>query len=269
MEVYALIGKSGTGKSYQAQTVSGKYGIDYILDDGLLISRNKILAGKSAKREKTKFAAVRRAIYTDFEHRKNIINALEEYIPDKLLIIGTSEHMIHKITKTLGINRGYKLIKIDEISTQEEIEIALKTRRTMGMHVIPVPTFEIKRAFSGYFIDSIKQFSKRNEKYEEVTENTVVRPTFSYLGSFDIKDSVIKEIVTQSANSSLNIMKLSSVSIKKEKDGIKITATVTIKLAAPIPEIINQMVMKIKNDVEFMTGINVLELNSIVKGISL
>ena len=57
MEVYALIGSSGTGKSHHAQAVAFREGINIILDDGLLIQGSRIIAGRSAKREPTKLQA--------------------------------------------------------------------------------------------------------------------------------------------------------------------------------------------------------------------
>ena len=50
MKVYALVGRSGTGKSHHSMWVARENNIDYIIDDGLLVSDNKIIAGKSAKR---------------------------------------------------------------------------------------------------------------------------------------------------------------------------------------------------------------------------
>jgi len=47
---YALVGSSGTGKSFRAKLVAQKYGIDLIIDDGLLIRGDQILAGRSAKK---------------------------------------------------------------------------------------------------------------------------------------------------------------------------------------------------------------------------
>lgn len=49
--VYALVGKSGTGKSFRAKLLAEKLGIPYIIDDGLLIFDDTILAGRSAKQE--------------------------------------------------------------------------------------------------------------------------------------------------------------------------------------------------------------------------
>lgn len=52
MEIVALVGQSGSGKSYKAIMLAKEKSIEYIIDDGLLIKGNKIVAGKSAK-EKT------------------------------------------------------------------------------------------------------------------------------------------------------------------------------------------------------------------------
>ena len=49
-EVYSFTGKSGTGKSYQAIRVAKEKGIPALIDDGLLIYKNKIVAGRSAKK---------------------------------------------------------------------------------------------------------------------------------------------------------------------------------------------------------------------------
>ena len=45
VKVYALIGRSGTGKSYHSKLVAAKHRIDLIIDDGLLIKGDRILAG--------------------------------------------------------------------------------------------------------------------------------------------------------------------------------------------------------------------------------
>ena len=45
IEVYAFVGPSGTGKSYRAQMVASKFDIEYIIDDGILVKDNEIIAG--------------------------------------------------------------------------------------------------------------------------------------------------------------------------------------------------------------------------------
>ncbi|MCL4424759.1 MAG: hypothetical protein M1553_04775 [Firmicutes bacterium] len=54
IEVVALVGPSGTGKSHRAQLVAYEEEVDAVVDDGLLIKDSKILAGRSAKREATR-----------------------------------------------------------------------------------------------------------------------------------------------------------------------------------------------------------------------
>ena len=53
IKVYAFVGPSGTGKSYRAQMVASENGIHYIIDDGLLIKDNEVIAGVSAKKAPT------------------------------------------------------------------------------------------------------------------------------------------------------------------------------------------------------------------------
>ena len=77
--IYALVGASGTGKSYNAKFVAAQYGLRAIIDDGLLIQADKILAGHSAKNEKSFLAAVRVALFDDKEHRDDIARAIKRY----------------------------------------------------------------------------------------------------------------------------------------------------------------------------------------------
>lgn len=269
MKVYALTGKSGTGKSYKAQYVAGIYNIEYILDDGLLIKGNAILAGKSAKREETKFAAVKRAIFIELKHREEVKRAIAESNIEKLLIVGTSPHMVNTIMRTLEIHEEPEIIRIEDISTRDEMKEAEISRRVNGKHVIPVPTFEIKKDFSGYFMDSVKNLVRNNDKTNEYHEKSVVRPTFSYLGSYEIKDSVLKAIAEQSVIRLKEVYKVHDVEVKNQKEGISVNVNMTAKLLRPIPDIAKDAVKCVKEDFEYMTGINVLEVNIEVRTVVL
>ena len=59
MQVYAFVGKTGTGKSYNAQSVAKENDIHYIIDDAILIKNTKVIAGKSAKTEANFIASVK------------------------------------------------------------------------------------------------------------------------------------------------------------------------------------------------------------------
>ena len=45
VKVYALVGRSGTGKSYHSKLVAAKHHIDLIIDDGLLIRGDRMTKG--------------------------------------------------------------------------------------------------------------------------------------------------------------------------------------------------------------------------------
>ena len=169
--VYALVGESGTGKSFRSKLLAEKYGIDSIIDDGLLIQNDKILAGHSAKREKTYMGAVRVALFDDKEHRDEIARALKKAHIKKILILGTSEKMVLKISMRLQLPQPQKIIRIEDIATREEIEKAIKSRQVEGKHVIPVPSIEIKRNYPQIFSNSIKVFFRKNKLFTKKDQN--------------------------------------------------------------------------------------------------
>ena len=84
IKVYAFVGPSGTGKSYRAQMVASEKGINFIIDDGLLIKDNQIIAGESAKKAPTKIETVKHALFLSKEEKLDIEKALKKYKPDKI-----------------------------------------------------------------------------------------------------------------------------------------------------------------------------------------
>ena len=91
-------------------------------------------------------------------------------------------------------------LHIEEIATREEIELARQQRYSKGKHVIPVPTLEVK-GFSGYFLDTLKIFTRKRDDSVTVDEKTVVRPTYSYLGKYTIYGRAIIQIARAAAES--------------------------------------------------------------------
>ena len=79
VKVFALVGKSGTGKSFRSKLMADKHNIDLIIDDGLLIKGDRVLAGRSAKRENNFLTAVRTALFDDDEHQRETIEPSKKY----------------------------------------------------------------------------------------------------------------------------------------------------------------------------------------------
>ena len=154
IKVYAFVGPSGTGKSYRAQMVASEKNINFIIDDGLLIKDNEVIAGESAKKAPTKIETVKHALFLKEEEREEIKKAIKKYKPESILILGTSDNMVRKIAENLELPPIIKYIYITDIATEQEMETAKRIRVTEGKHVIPVPTFELKKDFSRIYIRS-------------------------------------------------------------------------------------------------------------------
>lgn len=268
MRIFALIGRSGSGKSHRAQDVARKYGIEYIIDDGLLIRGNNIIAGTSAKREKTSFAAVKRAIFLDDSHRFEVLKAIEDINPDSILILGTSDRMVDRIADSLKLPYVERRIYIEDIATQREIDMAIKTRKEQGKHVIPVPTFAVRKDFSGYFIDSIKNLTRRDKiSQSDEIENTVVRPTYSYLGKYTISNSAVKSMAAFAGEEIEGVRKVLHVKINNTDAGLRLDMDVSVDMGYPVHKVGESIRKYVKEQIEYMTAFNVIEVNIFIKTI--
>ncbi len=268
MKVVALVGESGTGKSHKAMNLAFSKGIRYIIDDGLLICESKRIAGKSAKRESTRLSAVRRAIFQYEEHRLEVQEALRLIQPEKLMIIGTSDKMVENIATNLHLGEISEIIYIDEISTKEEIHLARESRLKHGKHVIPLPTVEIKRDFSGYFLDSVKTIIRRKEHETEIGEKTIVRPTFSYMGKFTISNRVIIQIVEHTCQLNEDITDIHRIRIHKHEEQIKLEIDVSMKFGTMVMKTAEKVQKDVFESLEYMTRLNVISVNLQVKSLS-
>ena len=271
VKTYAFVGPSGTGKSYRAQMVAGEKGIEYIIDDGLLIKGNEVIAGVSAKKAPTKIETVKNALFQDEEKRNECIRVIKKERPASILILGTSDGMVEKIAKNLNLLPIIETVYIQDVATEEEMETARRTRITQGKHVIPVPTFEIKKDFSGYLLDPLQIFkSKGKGKEPYISEKSIIRPTFSYMGNFTISDVVFRQIIECIAQTTKSIYKLNRIIIKKHEgatDGIYIYIEITILYGYNIMEEMQKFKAKIKKEIENLTAMNVLDMDITVKGV--
>ena len=267
-KVYAFVGPSGTGKSYRAQMVAGENDIHYIIDDGLLVRDNDVIAGVSAKKAPTKIETVKRAIFIDEKERKEMREALKKFKPESILILGTSDDMVEKIATNLGLEVPEKTIYIHQVATETEMETAKRIRTTEGKHVIPVPTFEIKRDFSGYILDPLQIFkfnSKTNEPY--IAEKSIIRPTFSYMGNFTISDTVFRQIAEYVAKKTEGINRLSRIRVESRISGMIIYMEVYVVYGYNIVNVLREFKQKTKKEIERLTTMNIQEVSVMAKGV--
>lgn len=266
MKVYGLVGKSGTGKSYQAMNVCRGRKIDAIIDDGLFIYENAIQAGHSAKRDANKMTAVKTAIFNDEEERKTVAASISEVSPEKILVLGTSESMIFKICSRLEIGMPCEMIHIEDIVSEADIKLALKQRRERGKHVIPLPTMEIKKQFSGYFMKPLNIKGFLNGKPARVNEKTVVRPAYSYLGEYMISDRAVLKLAEYAAMLTGRVAEISRSALRNKPEGVTLDLAAVFYYSRDLIKHIEEVQQNVADNVENMTAFNVIQVNIVVKG---
>ena len=265
MIIYGLSGKSGTGKSYHSQELCARLGIDALIDDGLLICDNEIIAGHSAKKEATKIGAVKCAIYTDDMHCAEMKAAIKSCGKNSILVVGTSDEMVLKIINRLGLPAPVRIVHIEEITTPAERRAAKQQRRDNGMHVIPAPTFEVKKQFSGYFLDPKKGFRDLGS-IPDPAEKTLMRPTYSYLGNFEISARVVSDIVRRVANETDGVSSVIWVASDNDETGMFIRIILLFSRDAKIRQAASELQKKVAETVSYMTAFNILGVDVEVHG---
>ncbi|MDR0322742.1 MAG: hypothetical protein LBI28_14705 [Treponema sp.] len=280
-KVIALVGESGTGKSFRAKLVAQKYGIELIIDDGLLIRDNRILAGHSAKKEHTFLAAVKAALFDDKAHRDEIARRLQSEKFKRILLLGTSEKMVKKIAARLQLPVPSKIIKIEDISTQEEIDKAIRTRRIEGKHVIPVPSIEVKRSYPNIFYDAIRILKRRIAPKANpenmpagiglvptLHEKSVVRPEYSKHGRLIISETALSQMVIHCVDEYNQNIKIKKLLIKDAEMGYRLVMTIDVPYGTQLGGNIHEMQQYIIDNIERYTGILIEEVNIIIDKIT-
>lgn len=271
MKIYALIGKSGTGKSFHAMELCREKQIESIIDDGLFIYKSTVVAGVSAKRQATKIGAVKVALFNEDVNRDEVAGAIASKKPKSILVLGTSIGMTDKIILRLGLLPDQESlvqverIFIEDITTEEERAIARTQRDVLGKHVIPAPALQLKRNFAGYFMDPLRFF--RDKDAGAAAERTVVRPTYSYMGEYFVDERVLEDIVTCVAYHMPAVGAIIRVIQDPRPETFKLSVAVRLKRGYPIWETAQMLQEEINDQVERMTAFNVTEVNVEVRGI--
>src|SRR5574344_2766107 len=267
--VYALVGESGTGKSFRAKLLAQKYNIQAIIDDGLLIEDDKILAGKSAKRETTYMGAVRTALFDDKELRDQVARTLQKSRIKTILILGTSDKRVNKIALRLQLPPPSKIIRIEDIATREEIEKAIRSRQIEGKHVIPVPAIEVKRSYPQIFYDSIRVHFRKELKTtitndEKLFEKSIVTPEFSKRTRIDISEAALCHSVFECVKHSDPDIRVKKLIIKTDAHGYKLSITIDVPAGSSLTDRIQNLQKSVIDNIERDTSILIEEVGIII-----
>ncbi len=262
--VYALVGKSGTGKSFRAKLLAEKIDIPYIIDDGLLIQGDTILAGRSAKQEKLYISAIKTALFADLEHRDSVIKILRKKKVKKILLLGTSNKMVNQLATRLGLPPISQIIPIEEIASQKDIEDAIKSRFEEGKHVIPVPAIEVKRDYAQILSDSIRIFfswDKRNsgEKKSQFFEKSIVQPDFQNSkdveGKVTISEAALTQMIFHCIDEYDEEIQIKKVKIKVHSSGYAIALYIVVAYGQTLTSGMEKLRKYISTTIQRYTGI--------------
>ena len=248
--------------------VARERNIEYIIDDAILIHDNKVIAGTSAKKAETRIESVKKALFSTPGQAEEMREVIKKEKPESILILGTSDDMVEKIVKNLELPEISERIYIEDVATPEQIALARSTRRAEGKHVIPVPTFEIKKNFSGYLLDPLQIFKwKGRGTAPFVTEKSLIRPTFSYLGNYTISDNVLRTICEKIADDTEGIYKVQRVKVDSYSNGIMIYIDVELEYGTAMKPLMKEYKEKARREIDRLTAMNVLDIQIVAKGL--
>ena len=176
--------------------------------------------------------------------------------------------MVEKIAQNLGLPKISETVYITDVATEQEMETARKIRVTEGKHVIPVPTFEIKKDFSGYLLDPLQIFKlKGNGQKPYISEKSIIRPTFSYLGNFTISDNVFRQIAEHVANKLDEIHRVLKTRVDNSAEGPIIYMEVEIVYGYNVVESLKLFKQKAIREIENLTAMNVVKMDVVAKSV--
>lgn len=254
--VVAFVGPAGTGKSQRAQRVAQEHGVDYIIDDGLVISKGRIMAGKSAKAERNLVRAIRRALFEYPDHREAVLEFFRRKQPEKVMILATSITMAEKITRSLRLPLPEYIVDITDVASPEDIMNARRERQEKGQHVIPVARTQIRKNFAGKLVGHLRGLFKSVDREEG--ERTIVRPPFSFYGSLSIESSAISDLARHVLSTSQQIAAVKDIRIRSKEDVISLDVSLSV-----IPGKLNFLRLgqvhrkKVASAVRYFTGMDV------------
>lgn len=260
MEIFALSGASGTGKSTSALEFAHEKRIPAIIDDGLLIFNGKKIAGTSAKFEKNTITAVKRATFSDELHKKEVQFAVSHYFINRILIIGTSDRMVRLIAKNLELGEIDHYYHVEDIRSSYEIKIAQYIRKTEGKHVIPIPYKQVEQNFFKKFIH--RGMEILSPQKERIGETTLVYPDF-HRGTIEIDKRVFLSIVEYVCSTYKEIKSCKSIEVSlKGMPSLKLSIILKTPIHFNLISLIENIQEDIQNQFKFSFNIELFSIDA-------
>jgi len=207
-------------------------------------------------------------VFAKKEQQKEIKAEIKKHKVDSIMILGTSNDMVDKIVENLGFPQISEYIYIEDVATEEEMKTAKRIRQTEGKHVIPVPTFEIKKDFSGFLLDPLQIFkSNGGGQKPYISEKSIIRPTFSYLGGFSISDTAVRQIIEYIGKKVEGIDRVLRVRVPKTDGGMTVYVEVAILYGHTLIKVLKNLRERIKKELENLTAMYIEAVEIVAKTI--
>ena len=103
--------------------------------------------------------------------------------------------------------------------------------------------------------------------WRDISEKSVVRPTYSYMGEYKISDKVMTDIIECIRNESPDVMEILRTGVVPMQEGIDIFVIANFRYGADLPESAGKFQKDVVQKIEEMTSFNVNKLDLEVKDI--
>ena len=113
------------------------------------------------------------------------------------------------------------------------------------------------------------QIFRKNGQSSYVSEKSIIRPTFSYLGNFTISDNVFRQIIENLAEKTDFIHKILKIRVENLPEGPSIYMEVVVLFGFDIIKGLTNFKNKAKKEIERLTTMNVQKINVVAKGIKI
>ena len=100
-----------------------------------------------------------------------------------------------------------------------------------------------------------------------MTEKSIIRPTFSYLGNYTISDNVLRTIIEYASRDIKEIYKIQKIKIENYTDGLVAYIDVILEYGSNLRNVMKELKEKSKKDIDRLTAMNVLDIQITAKGL--
>lgn len=268
MLVIALIDPQISKKSFQYQSLTDEYDIDVVIDSGLLIRGDRIIAGVSAKQAANPVAAIRRATFSNTIHAKAVRQGIETAAPERILVLAASRRMADKIARILCLPPVSEYINGSVVSVREETGIAVEQLNRYGKEILTSAEDAMPKRQARLLQSIGMAIGKKKSRQGKRTGRQIILPGSGELGKLVISEKVLQMIILVEAGKSDYVAKVAAVEISLKDEKISGEVVIDLKYGGRLPVVFADVRQKIEREVEFQTGLTidalVLKANDVV-----